>query len=529
MQLPEDVQKLVNDELSKLSTLEPVSSEYNVTRNYLDWLTSLPWGVYTKENLDIDHATSVLNKEHYGLTDIKERILEFIAMGKLNGTVQGKIILLVGPPGTGKTSTGKSIANALQREFYRFSVGGLTDPSEIKGHRRTYVGAMPGKLIQGIKMVKTSNPVILIDEIDKLGQGYHGDPSAALLEVLDPEQNNTFLDHYLDVPYDLSKVLFVCTANVLDTIPKPLLDRMEVLTLSGYIPNEQKEIARKHLIPAGLFDNGLTSAMATITQSALDSLVRHFCREAGVRNLKKHIEKIFRKVAFKRVTSKQTQKSAAPIVVTHKNLEEFVGKPVYTTDRFYNSPPAGVVMGLAWTAAGGATLYVETAVERFGKGPELRTTGQMGDVMRESTNIAYTFAKTHIGGMAPGNRFFETTALHMHIPEGATPKDGPSAGCTMITSLFSLALQTPVLPNLAMTGEVTLTGKVLAIGGVREKLIAAQRSGVKTVILPNDNRKDWDDVPEHIRTGLTVHFVDYYHDIFSIAFPTLKPMVRKVK
>ena len=299
-----------------------------------------------------------------------------------------------------------------------------------------------------------------------------------------------------------------------------------MLTLSGYIPAEQQEIARKHLIPSVRIDTGLTTKQAEITTTALDKLVRFFCREAGVRNLKKHIERIFRKIAYKLVDEKKKEGQA--IKVTHLNLEEFVGKPAYTSDRFYQTPQAGVVMGLAWTAAGGATLYVETAVEKFGKAPELRTTGQMGDVMKESTNIAYTFAKTHIAAIAPGNRFFENTALHMHIPEGATPKDGPSAGCTMITSLFSLALQTSVLPNLAMTGEVTLTGKVLAIGGVREKLIAAQRSGVKTVVMPRDNRKDWDEVPARIKQGLKVHFVEYYHDIFHIAFPSQKPMERKL-
>eukprot|EP01113_Clastostelium_recurvatum_P025516 TRINITY_DN3069_c0_g1_i2.p1 TRINITY_DN3069_c0_g1~~TRINITY_DN3069_c0_g1_i2.p1 ORF type:complete len:927 (+),score=287.73 TRINITY_DN3069_c0_g1_i2:48-2828(+) len=531
LQLTPAVKKVIEEELAKMQALEPVSSEYNVTRNYVEWLTSLPWGVYGEDSLDLQKAQKVLDEDHYGLKDIKERILEFIAVGNLKGTVQGKIVLLVGPPGVGKTSIGKSVARALGRDFFRFSVGGMTDVSEIKGHRRTYIGAMPGKLIQCMKMVKKSNPVVLIDEIDKLGRGYQGDPAAALLEVLDPEQNATFMDHYLDVPYDLSKVLFICTANVLESIPKPLMDRMEVMTIGGYVPDEQVTIARKHLIPQIRSECGLLSTQAEVSDTALRMLVRSYCRESGVRKLKQHIDKIFRNVAFKIVDGKSAKgknKIAQPIRVSEKNLVDFVGKPLFTSDRYYALPPVGVVMGLAWTALGGATLYVESATDPYQhKHADLKTTGQMGDVMRESTNIAYTFAKTHISFLAPGNRFFESNSIHMHIPEGATPKDGPSAGCTMITSLLSLAMDERVVDNLAMTGEVTLTGKVLAIGGVREKTIAAKRSGVKVLVIPSANKKDYDEVPANIKEGIKVHYADYYDDVFRVAFPNLSKQISK--
>lgn len=539
----ETAMKAINEELNKLSVLETSSSEFHVVRNYLDWLTILPWGIYNKENFDLKHAQKVLDEDHFGLKKLKDRILEFIAVGKLKGTVQGKILCFVGPPGVGKTSIGKSVARALQRDFYRFSVGGMDDVAEIKGHRRTYIGAMPGKLIQVMKLSKSANPVIMIDEIDKLGKR-HGDPASALLEVLDPEQNDAFVDHYLDVPFDLSKVLFICTANVLETIPQPLLDRMEVLRLSGYILEEKMHIAEKYLIPKILQDCGLNSKQVQLTEKMLHTLIQNYCREAGVRNLQKHIERIFRKVALEIQTHRVKK-----IVVSEKELEHYVGKPPFSTDRYYVSTPPGVVMGLAWTSMGGSTLYIETSVEPGKSEGALKTTGQMGDVMKESTSIAYTYAKQFYYKLRPeeyhnpveeaeesdskknessNNKekkekpkkksFFEVSSIHMHVPEGSTPKDGPSAGITMVTALLSLALNKPVKHNLSMTGEITLTGKVLAIGGVKEKIIAARRSGVKEVILPLANKKDWLELDKEIREGITIHFANYYDDVYKVAF-----------
>eukprot|EP01116_Phalansterium_solitarium_P018783 TRINITY_DN5092_c0_g3_i1.p1 TRINITY_DN5092_c0_g3~~TRINITY_DN5092_c0_g3_i1.p1 ORF type:complete len:963 (-),score=219.82 TRINITY_DN5092_c0_g3_i1:155-3043(-) len=511
--VPPDAQKVIDDELAKLSTLEPQSSEYNVTRNYLDWLTVLPWGVHAKENFDIEHATKVLDEDHYGLKDIKERILEFIAVGALKQGLQGKILCFVGPPGVGKTSIGKSIARALNREFYRFSVGGLSDVAEIKGHRRTYIGAMPGKLIQALKLVKVSNPVILIDEIDKLGHGYQGDPASALLEVLDPAQNSSFNDHYLDVPVDLSKVLFVCTANVKDTIPGPLLDRMELINLSGYILEEKLNIAKRYLIPRAQEDSGLKAEQVVLADSVVRTLIRSYAREAGVRSLQKLIERIFRKAAFQVVKDKSQH-----VEVTDDVLNKFVGKPIFTSDRYFETTPPGVVMGLAWTAMGGATLYVETIVDKIGQKADLRCTGQMGDVMKESTDIAYSYAKAFLPQVARSNRFFKKASVHMHIPEGATPKDGPSAGVTMVTALLSLALNKPIRQNLAMTGELTLTGVVLPIGGVKEKTIAAQRSGVKYIMFPKENKRDFDELDDNIKEGLEPFFAASYKDVYDVAF-----------
>jgi Lon-like ATP-dependent protease len=445
--------------MNKLSTIEPSSHEYNITRNYVDWLTILPWGLFQAESYDLEKAPVVLDQEHYGLTEVKSRILEFIAVGKLRSSIQGKIILLVGPPGVGKTSIGKSIAKALDRQFYRFSVGGMTDTAEIKGHRRTYVGAMPGKLLQALKRVQVQNPVIMIDEIDKLGKSYQGDPASALLEVLDPEQNNAFVDHYLDVPFDLSKVLFVCTANSTSTIPRPLLDRMEVIQVSGYVADEKLEIARCHLIPESRSSTGVPPGALQLTVSAMRHLVRWYCREAGVRNLKKYIDRIYRKVAVG--VAKDPQFS---VVISHSNLHEYAGKPLYVTDRIYTSTPVGVVMGLAYTDMGGVALFVEAVAapaSSEGKGTSsFRITGQLGDVMKESTSVALTVASRFLKTLQPENNFFQETGVVMHIPEGAVPKDGPSAGVTMVTSLLSLATNRPVRPNVAMTGEITLTAKV---------------------------------------------------------------------
>eukprot|EP00732_Lithocolla_globosa_P001897 Lithocolla_globosa_v1_NODE_1085_length_2885_cov_18.564311.p1 type:complete len:896 gc:universal NODE_1085_length_2885_cov_18.564311:83-2770(+) len=572
--MPPAVEKVFDDELKRLSFLEADSSEFNVIRTYLDWLTDVPWGINGKENFDIFHAEKVLESDHYGLEDVKKRILEFIAVGKLKGTVQGKIICLVGPPGVGKTSIGRSIGHTLQRPFHRFSVGGLTDVAEIKGHRRTYVGAMPGKIIQILKLAKKQNPVVLIDEVDKIARGgYQGDPSSALLEMLDPEQNANFLDHYLDCAVDLSRVLFVCTANVTDTIPPPLLDRMEVIRLSGYIAEEKVQIANKYLIPTAEKDTGISKSDYTIGQGVVDQLIRFYTPEAGVRNLQRFVEKIMRKVAFKVVKRmprspettegeenadsstetliKEDKKgvdsmieiesntpntlldslvppevvnveSHEPIEVTLENLTDYVGHPVLQHERLYETLPTGVITGLAWTSMGGAVLYVEIVPLKNDKA-ELRTTGQMGSVMKESSEIAYTYAKGYLSEIQPDNTFFKSHTLHLHVPEGATSKDGPSAGVTMTTALLSLAMNKPSLPDLAMTGELTLTGKVLKIGGIKEKTIAAKRSKINKIIMPEANRSDWIDLDKEIKKGVTPYFVNTFPEVLDIVFESQKP------
>ncbi|KAM1503484.1 hypothetical protein TB2_027947 [Malus domestica] len=616
---PPHVLQVIEEELTKLQLLEASSSEFNVTRNYLDWLTSIPWGNYSDENFDVIRAQKILDEDHYGLTDVKERILEFIAVGKLRGTSQGKIICFSGPPGVGKTSIGRSIARALNRNFFRFSVGGLSDVAEIKGHRRTYIGAMPGKMVQCLKNVGTANPLVLIDEIDKLGTGHAGDPASALLELLDPEQNANFLDHYLDVPIDLSKVLFVCTANVVEMIPHPLLDRMEVISIAGYITDEKMHIARDYLEKTTRDSCGIQPEQVEVTDAALLALIENYCREAGVRNLQKHIEKIYRKIALQIVRqgasneqvvpdqiqsppdgpavvevqlvdtdetqaeaidkldqsvvasknqtaaelvegnghkhspetsggvtiqtdlpdestiaevrvadadepvdskdAKETEKTVEKVLVDTSNLDHFVGKPVFHAERIYDQTPVGVVMGLAWTAMGGSTLYIETTQieEAEGKG-SLHVTGQLGDVMKESTQIAHTVARAILLDKEPNSTFFANSKLHLHVPAGATPKDGPSAGCTMITSMLSVAMKKPIKRDLAMTGEVTLTGRILPIGGVKEKTIAARRSEVKTIIFPAANRRDFDELAPNVKEGLDVHFVDDYSQIFNLAF-----------
>jgi len=512
--VPEDVMKVIREEMDKLSALEIQSAEYGVCRNYIDWLTIVPWGMYSKEMHDLKKAEKILEQDHYGLKDIKERILEFIGVGKLTGGVKGSIVCLVGPPGVGKTSIGKSVARALNRKFYRFSVGGMRDEAEIKGHRRTYIGAMPGKMIQALKFTQAMNPVIMLDEVDKMGASYHGDPASALLEVLDPEQNKDFLDHYLDVRCDLSNVLFIVTANVLDTIPEPLKDRMEILRLSGYIQAEKIEIAKKYLIPRNRKNMGLKAGNIFFTKNALAHMINGYAREAGVRTLENNIKKIMRKVALKVAKGPKV-----PIaMITEKNLSTYLGKPIFTSDRYYQVNPVGVATGLAWTSMGGATLYIE-AVKYPAEKTEMKLTGQAGDVMKESAQIAWTYVQSNVARFGDGHPFFEKSQIHIHIPEGATPKDGPSAGITMVTSLLSLLLGRPVRENLGMTGEITLTGKVLPIGGLKEKLIAARRSKLNVLIFPNENLRDYDELPEYLKKGLEVHFVDYYDDVFKIAFP----------
>ncbi|XP_043442242.1 lon protease homolog, mitochondrial isoform X2 [Prionailurus bengalensis] len=519
--VPKHVMDVVDEELSKLGLLDNHSSEFNVTRNYLDWLTSIPWGKHSDENLDLARAQAVLEEDHYGMEDVKKRILEFIAVSQLRGSTQGKILCFYGPPGVGKTSIARSIARALNREYFRFSVGGMTDVAEIKGHRRTYVGAMPGKIIQCLKKTKTENPLILIDEVDKIGRGYQGDPSSALLELLDPEQNANFLDHYLDVPVDLSKVLFICTANVTETIPEPLRDRMEMINVSGYVAQEKLAIAERYLVPQARALCGLDESKAKLSPEVLTLLIKQYCRESGVRNLQKQVEKVLRKSAYKIVSGE-----AELVEVTPENLQDFVGKPVFTVERMYDVTPPGVVMGLAWTAMGGSTLFVETSPRRprdkDGKGDKdgsLEVTGQLGDVMKESARIAYTFARAFLMQHDPANDYLVTSHIHLHVPEGATPKDGPSAGCTIVTALLSLATDRPVRPNLAMTGEVSLRGKILPVGGIKEKTIAAKRAGVTCIVLPAENKKDFYDLAAFITEGLEVHFVEHYREIFNIAFP----------
>jgi len=545
--VPEEVQKVIDDELAKLSQLEPSSSEFNVCRTYLEWLTCLPWGQTTQENRDIGKAEKILNEDHYGLEDVKERILEHIAVNFLQESTQGKIMCLVGPPGVGKTSISKSIARALERKFYRFSVGGLSDASEIRGHRRTYVGAMPGKLVQCLKVTQSSNPVILIDEIDKLGKDFRGDPSAALLEVLDPEQNSNYRDHYLDVPLDLSKVLFVCTANELDTIPGPLLDRMEVIRIAGYVFEEKLAIANKYLIPSTMEENGVGDAKLSLEDEAVRKMIRDYAREAGVRQLRKLLDKVSRKVALSMVRKKEEEHPA--VIVGSDNLTTYIGQPLFLTDRLFGqSMPPGVVMGLAWTNMGGATLYIEARgtlplegveiakvfIEESDRNErseesqpressnlepsDMQVTGQLGTVMSESSSISLTYARMFVRELDPEKSFLDKAQIHLNVPEGATPKDGPSAGVTMATALVSLALDIPVRPDVAMTGELTLMGKVLKVGGIQEKVIASRRENVKTVLMPRGNEAEFLEIKEYLRAGLTAHFVDHFDDVYRYAF-----------
>ncbi|MBF0148108.1 MAG: endopeptidase La [Magnetococcales bacterium] len=509
--LSEEGEKKINDELDKLSVLETGSSEYGVTRNYVDWLTSLPWGVYSKDKLDIKRARKILNRDHDGLDDVKERILEFLAVGKLKGEIGGSIILLVGPPGVGKTSIGRSVAQAVGREFFRFSVGGMRDEAEIKGHRRTYVGAMPGKVMQALRLKKVANPIIMLDEVDKIGASYQGDPASALLEVLDPEQNTEFLDHYVDVRFDLSKILFICTANQLDTIPRPLMDRMEVIRLSGYISEEKVNIARNHLIPKQLQKNGLTRDHLRFSKEALRTIIEGYAREAGVRRLEQKIGAIARKAAVRILESN----APTPIQVGQNQVVDFLGKPDFRDEKPFSG--VGIVTGLAWTSMGGATLDVEAAVYTSGKA-HFALTGKLGEVMKESAEIAYHYVLGQCQMLGGDRALLEDKSIHLHVPEGATPKDGPSAGVTMATALLSLARNKPVSRQLAMTGEITLTGQVLAVGGIREKVIAARRVGLRELILPEANRKDYEEVPDYIREGFTVHFVTKYPQVPKLVF-----------
>ena len=508
--LPAPAQKRIDEELNKLSILETGSPEYAVTRNYLDWATALPWGIHGQDKLDLGRARKVLDKYHAGMDDIKKRITEFLAVGAFKGEIAGSIVLLVGPPGVGKTSIGKSIAESLGRPFYRFSVGGMRDEAEIKGHRRTYIGAMPGKLVQALKEAEVMNPVIMLDEIDKMGTSYQGDPASALLETLDPEQNVEFLDHYLDLRLDLSKVLFVCTANTLDSIPGPLLDRMEVIRLSGYITEEKLAIAKRHLWPKQLDKAGVPKARLGISDAALRAVIEGYAREAGVRQLEKQLGKLVRKSVVKLLEDPETK-----IRIGAKDLEEALGMPVFRNERVLAG--TGVITGLAWTSMGGATLPIEaTRVHTLNRGFKL--TGQLGEVMKESAEIAYSYVSSHLKQFGGDPSFFDQAFVHLHVPEGATPKDGPSAGITMASALLSLARNQAPKKGVAMTGELTLTGQVLPIGGVREKVIAARRQKIHELILPEANRGSYEELPDYLKEGITVHFAKRYSDVAKVLF-----------
>lgn len=535
LKLSEEAKKAANEELAKLESTSESSPEFNVVRNYLDWMLALPWGNESTDTLDIKKARKVLDEDHYGIPKVKERILEFLAVKKLKPDSKGSILCLVGPPGVGKTSLGKSIAKAMGRNFFRFSLGGMRDEAEIKGHRRTYIGAMPGKILNALKRAGTMNPILMLDEIDKLGSSFQGDPASALLEVLDPEQNSAFLDHYLDVPFDLSKVLFVMTANTTSTIPPALLDRMEVVELSGYTLEEKQDIATRHILPKELENHGLKPAFIRLPKDTLSKLVSGYSREPGMRSLQQRITSIARKVAMKVVEDSKLKQ----ITINPKDLYEYLGPERFENDDLSKRVDLpGVVVGLAWTAMGGQTLFIEASdvpkAVSFVRVPaaaasaatqtpaslgfgQLKLTGQIGEVMSESAAIAYSFVKKKTKASKKARKFFEENEIHLHIPAGAIPKDGPSAGVTMATALLSLITGKKVKKDLAMTGELSLVGKVLPVGGIKEKVLAAKRAGIKTIILPRQNKKDLREIPEKNLKGLKVVFAENVDDVFRKA------------
>ena len=519
--MPKDAKKVALKELDRLSKIPSQSPEYTVSRTYLDWLTESPWSKKSEDTIDVKDANKILDEDHYGLEKVKERILEYLAVRALkmkkdpDGAIRGPILCFAGPPGVGKTSLGKSIARSMGREFVRISLGGVRDEAEIRGHRRTYIGALPGRIIQSLKKAGTNNPVFMLDEIDKLGMDFRGDPSSALLEVLDPEQNNTFADHYLEVDFDLSNVMFIATANYQDPIPPALKDRMEIIDFSGYILDEKVQIAKKHLIPKQMEENALTTKDVALDDVGLKELINSYTREAGVRNLEREIANVFRKVARDKV-----EKKSKKVRVSKKKVTEYLGAPRFYSDIAERTTKPGVVTGLAWTAAGGDILFIE-ASKMKGKGA-LTLTGQLGDVMKESATAAMTYVRSHTDILDLANDFNEKTDIHVHVPAGAIPKDGPSAGVGMFTAILSLLSGKPVKSKVAMTGEITLRGNVLPIGGVKEKVTAAHRSGIKTIILPDQNRKDLEDIPEHIKKDLEFHFAKEMMDVIDVAIPGLK-------
>ena len=518
--MPEDAEKVALKELDRLTKIPTQSPEYTVARTYLDWLTDLPWSNSSEDSIDVKESKNILDEDHYGLEKVKERIIEYLAVRALkmkkdpNSAIRGPILCFAGPPGVGKTSLGKSIAKSMGREFVRISLGGVRDEAEIRGHRRTYIGALPGRIIQSLKKAGTNNPVFMLDEIDKLGMDFRGDPSSALLEVLDPEQNGTFADHYLEVDFDLSKVMFIATANYQDPIPPALKDRMEVIDFSGYIEDEKLQIAKKHLIPKQLEENALSTKDVSLDDGSIKELMSSYTREAGVRNLEREIANVFRKVARDKI-----EHNSKKIRVTKKKISEYLGAPRFYSDIAERTTKPGVVTGLAWTAAGGDILFIE-ASKMKGKGG-LTLTGQLGDVMKESATAAMTYVRSNSELLGLSSDFNEKTDIHVHVPAGAIPKDGPSAGVGMFTSIVSLLSDKPVKSKLAMTGEITLRGNVLPIGGVKEKVTAAHRSGIKTVILPDHNRKDLEDIPEHIKKDIDFHFAKEMMDVIKVAVPGL--------
>jgi ATP-dependent Lon protease len=524
--MPEDVKKIALEELDKFETISEQSPEYNITRNYLETLCSLPWAKESTDNLDLDHAKKILDEDHYGLEKVKERIIEFLAVRKLKKDPKGSIICLVGPPGVGKTSVGKAIAKTMGRSFFRFSLGGMRDEAEIKGHRRTYVGAMPGKVIQGIRRAGTKNAVLMLDEIDKLGQSFQGDPASALLEVLDPEQNSSFLDHYLDVPFDLSKILFVTTANTTASIPAPLLDRMEVIELLGYTLEEKEDIARRYLIPRELEANGLKSSQLRIERAALRKIIADYAREPGVRTLQQLINRIGRKAAARIVKAPLSKGLRREIVIDEDSLVEWLGPKRYYNEIAERISAPGVAVGLAWTSLGGDILFLEAA-DLPGTG-NLKLTGQMGNVMSESAAIAWTYVKKKAyRELKLDEKYFKEHDFHLHIPAGAIPKDGPSAGVTMTTALYSLLSGRKIRHKLAMTGELSLIGKVLPVGGIKEKLLAAKRAGITTVLLPKLNEKDMAEIPPYATAGMKIHYASHVEEVLKLALePVGQPKTR---
>lgn len=513
LHLEGEVAEAVNNELDKFQSLDPNSPEYSMTRNYLETIAALPWNAAKPEDYSLEAAKKILERDHYGLKDVKDRILEYLAVRKKKQDTKGSILCLVGPPGVGKTSVGLSIAHALRKEYYRFSVGGMRDEAEIKGHRRTYIGAMPGKIIQGLKTVKSKNPVFLIDEIDKMGISFQGDPASALLEVLDPEQNIAFRDYYLDLPFDVSGVLFIVTANTLDTIPRALLDRMEVIPMSGYTTKEKLSIGKKYLVPKSLKKHGLYAKDISYAPGILEEIAESYAREAGVRNYEKSLDKIHRKV----VRDIMENKVKPPVRINRERMIAYLGQPIFHEDEILRADRPGMAIGLAWTNMGGETLVIE-AMSYPGKG-ELKLTGQLGEVMQESANIALTHIKSIASQHSLDPAWFDTHAIHLHVPEGATPKDGPSAGVTMATALFSLVSGRTIVSDLAMTGELDLVGRVMPIGGLKEKVLAARRNKITTILLPRFNKRDLDELDAEITEGITFHLVGSFDEVLTYAFP----------
>ena len=524
--MSDEAEKVALKELDRLSRIPTQSPEYSVARTYIEWLADLPWSKSSDDRVNVKKANKILDADHYGLEKVKERILEYLAVRSLkqkkdpDGAVRGPILCFAGPPGVGKTSLGQSIARSMGREFIRISLGGVRDEAEIRGHRRTYIGALPGRIIQSLKKAGTNNPVFMLDEIDKLGMDFRGDPSSALLEVLDPEQNNTFSDHYLEVDFDLSKVMFISTANYQDPIPPALKDRMEILEFSGYIEDEKLKIAKRHLIPKQIEENGLTKKEASFDDMSIKELIRSYTREAGVRNLEREIANVLRKVARDQIENKSKKTK-----LTKKKVLAYLGAPRFYSELAERTTKPGVVTGLAWTAAGGDILFIE-ASKMKGKGI-LTLTGHLGDVMKESATAALTYIRSHTDILGLDEDFHKTTDIHVHVPAGAIPKDGPSAGVSMFTAILSLLTGKHVVDKLAMTGEITLRGNVLPIGGVKEKVTAAHRSGIKTIILPDHNKKDLEDIPDHIKKDLTFHFAKEMMDVIDVALPGLNGRKKK--